>query len=119
MPNPLIEILKQNSKPLQPIPAGLTPKLVTLPGIRGVIFDIYGTLLISGSGDVGTADESQHDSAFRTALINIGINLPDDAPTTLLQEEIQSVHRESKAKGIDYPEVEIREIWNRVLGRLG
>lgn len=115
MPSPLIEILKQNSNPLQPIPAELSPRLTKLQGIRAVLFDIYGTLLISGSGDVGTADERQHESAFRTALEKVGVSLLEDASATLLQEEIQNAHHESRADGIDYPEVEIRQIWERVL----
>lgn len=118
MSNRLLEFLKQNSQPLQPLPTGLAPQLAELRGIRGVLFDIYGTLFISGSGDVGTADENQHETAFGTALRQVGIALPDDAPAGLLPKEIQNWHQESQAKGVEFPEVEIRNIWERVLLKL-
>ncbi len=50
----LVEILKGHCRPLQPIPTETPAQLRPLPGIRAALFDVYGTMLVSGSGDVGT-----------------------------------------------------------------
>jgi len=42
-------------RPLEPLPTGLQPSGSIDGVVRCLIFDIYGTLLISGSGDVGTS----------------------------------------------------------------
>lgn len=118
MSDHLIEILKEHSAELSPIPTETKPRLQTLEGIRGVMFDIYGTLVISGSGDVGTADEHQHDSAFQAALKASGWDVPD-ANGDVLQEAIRSAHQTARAAGTEYPEVEIREIWQTVLREMG
>ena len=39
-----------------PMETHVESRLQRLPGIKAVLFDIYGTLVISGSGDVGSAD---------------------------------------------------------------
>jgi putative hydrolase of the HAD superfamily len=114
-----IEIIRQNSRPLDPLPTGMAAKTDSMPGIRAVLFDVYGTLFISGSGDVGTADEEKHETAFREALNTVGLELPAGSSYShLLQEEIHRSHAESQAEGIEFPEVEIREVWGRVLERL-
>ena len=42
-------------KPLAPLPAGVEPRGRLNAPLKSVLFDIYGTLLISGSGDIGVA----------------------------------------------------------------
>ncbi len=39
--------------------------------------------------------------------------------TSLLQEEIHTVHREKRAQGVHFPEIDILQVWHRVLLRLG
>ena len=46
--------------PLSQIPTGVAADLKSLPEIKAVILDVYGTLVISGSGDVGSADMADH-----------------------------------------------------------
>lgn len=116
------EILKTLS-PLSPIPTGIEEKL-TLPqdDIKAILFDIYGTLLISGSGDVGTASKastrpSKEDMQTLFEISNIPVKWEEINPS--LQERLEShirrSHQESKKNGADYPEVEIRHIWKQVL----
>ncbi|WP_089945685.1 hypothetical protein [Candidatus Entotheonella palauensis] len=40
-------------QPLQPLPAALSPRTRAFPDCKAMMFDIYGTLLISASGDIG------------------------------------------------------------------
>ena len=44
--------------PLAPEPTGEDPVLPTLHGVRAVVFDVYGTMLVSGSGDISLASEA-------------------------------------------------------------
>ena len=62
-----------------PIDTGVEPKLGNL-NAQAVIFDIYGTLLISGSGDVGPASAEQSQQALREALSASGLPVDPDAP---------------------------------------
>ena len=52
-PDMLLNAILSNRQPLDPIPTDYPPQLDVLKGIRAVIFDVYGTLVVSGSGDVG------------------------------------------------------------------
>ena len=54
-----LQKLLRPSAELSPLPTGVKASGEPLDGIKGVVFDIYGTLLISGSGDVGTAIEAR------------------------------------------------------------
>nr|WP_226895443.1 HAD family hydrolase [Luteolibacter marinus] len=47
------------------MPTGIPPQLDPLPGIKAVIFDIYGTLLISAAGD--TDPDPEIDAAIEAA----------------------------------------------------
>ena len=107
------EIIRRLSKPLAPEPTGVEPRLPRLEGIRAVVFDVYGTLLISGSGDISlTSGVSRGDSAT-DALKAIGANVVDgDMLVTALREQVQHHHTQSVC---DFPEVEIRDVWHETL----
>lgn len=114
------QIITDRSRPLERIPTELLPRLPKLNGIRAVVFDIYGTLLISGSGDIGSADDESHQTAFREAFKAVGIR--DDCDITAVErryrQSIADSHAAAKANGIEYPEVEIRDIWKNTLDSL-
>ncbi len=107
---------------LDPRPTRMRPQTAPLAGIRAVLFDIYGTLVISASGDIGLGGEHNEEEAFRQALAaadlavtnhDCGLSGPD-----LLKQTIRAFHAERKTAGIEYPEVEIRQIWRNCLARL-
>jgi putative hydrolase of the HAD superfamily len=107
---------------LIPIATDLSPVLTPIHPIRAVLFDIYGTLLISGSGDIGNAIETSRSSVFFRAL-----EIADAAPRNpeigvraerLFLDSIAASHARSKESGIDYPEVDILEIWQTSLWSL-
>ncbi len=110
-------IFRDLSRPLRPIPTEATPRLVPLDEIQVVLFDVYGTLFISGSGDVGVAQESGTGEALIAALRACGYEGPVDAPRgiAMLLEMIRGRHRRERDRGIEYPEVEIIEIWRTCL----
>ena len=120
MEETLGQTIRRLSQPLAPIATGQTPRLKKVPGVRGVLFDVYGTLLVSGSGEVGTARQSARDDAFTAALTAVG--LPPQGPVTPALEHsfdlIEQQHAEGRSRGIEYPEIDILVIWAAVLEKL-
>ncbi len=57
MNDSLIEIIRDRSRPLSPVSTGVDAKLQSLHGIRAVLFDVYGTLFVSSSGEIGIANQ--------------------------------------------------------------
>ncbi len=113
----LIERIRALSRPLEPRPTAVAARLVPLPDVRAVLFDIYGTLFISAAGDIGTGLAVDGDSAFKAALEAVG--LPPKGGAELLTRAIEAEHARKRAAGIDHPEVDIVAIWATVLERLG
>lgn len=104
------------SFPLEPRTTTQSPITDPLPGIRAVFFDIYGTLVISASGDIGLAGEQDEAGAFRTALETAGIEAPSGTGPAALKDAIHRFHAERKATGVAFPEVDILTMWREVLG---
>lgn len=103
-------------KPVQPIPTDLKTAGNKLPDIKCVLFDIYGTLFISDSGDISLLqDNIQHFDKIKPLLAKFQIKTDPRVLMQKLTETIESVHRRLKEEGIVYPEIEIDRIWMRVL----
>jgi len=102
------EIFRKCFRPLAPLPSGETPVLRPLPDLRAVLFDLYGTLLVSGSGEVGTV-AAPCDQALREAMAAVGLHLkgPADEAVELWFETIRRSHAQLREQGIDYPEVQV------------
>ncbi len=114
------EIFREHFRPLQPIPTGEKPVLRRLSGIRAVLFDVYGTLFISDSGEVGTARQAACQQAFAGALRAMGVPMAGQPSVGMSHffGAIEASHAESRQAGIDYPEVDILRIWRQVLDTL-
>ncbi len=103
-------------QPLEPIPASLSPCIRAFPDCKAIVFDIYGTLLISASGDIGHQD--MRVGAMDQAL---GLLTSLDAPLdpqhalTRCKHHIEQAHASLKEGGLAYPEIDILEIWRDVL----
>jgi putative hydrolase of the HAD superfamily len=123
---PLIDLLF-SSTPLQPTPISVAPehaplaqpKKMDLREIRVVLLDVYGTLVISGSGDVGTADDAKHDAAnrwIRESATAAGVVDLTGIPTfDQLRNQIVATNEAAHSETNPKPEVDILEIWRRVL----
>ncbi len=118
----MVETHIRNRSDISPLPTGVTSDIHPLGQIKAVIFDIYGTLLVSGSGDVGTSLKTSRGEAFLAALFEAGISDPDADVITraenLFFEEIRTRHSLSRQRGVDYPEVDILSVWDAVLRAL-
>lgn len=117
----LIERMQALSGPLEPVPTGEAPRLPSPAPVEAVCFDIYGTLLISGSGDVGTATAMDSVDAMGAALLETGLASPGAAAGPALesyQAAIRRGHQVRKEAGVEHPEIDIRTVWQDVLADL-
>lgn len=118
----LIRQVRAGLRPLRPRPTGVPPRLPRLPGIRAVLFDVYGTLLISAAGDIHAGPAPDNLRADRTHLRRAGWQVGANHPLRPLHEEFSRVVRQEHARlwacGVVYPEVEVRDIWRHVLAGL-
>ena len=118
----LIDRIRQLSSPMTPRPSGVLEHLRKLDDIRAVVFDVYGTLFISGTGDISIAREMSNERALTEALQFAGFsgNLKEAGRegTAWLLQMIQHTHDVGKKQGREYPEVDIRNEWEHVLTQL-
>ena len=152
-----LRIVQKFSQPQTPLPTDMVRRLRCLKEVKAVFFDIYGTLFISCSGDIGvplpgldgTPAAEQHQETPKNQLAHVlgkrffelfpaGLNdrrsplaerlvgmqrqNEDTYPQCgqLLMEsfrsQVQKVHRIRKKEGIPWPEVDVRDIWQSVVG---
>ncbi len=110
--------------PLDPRPTRIPPRLNGIPDVRAILFDIYGTLLISASGDVDVAQFKEEAvlKAFEEGHIEIPSEVPPQKASSrsveLFKSTIQEMHRDAKEKGIPFPEVDIVKVWQELVTRL-
>jgi putative hydrolase of the HAD superfamily len=101
-------------RPLKPIPTGYATNTRPLEGVGAVIFDIYGTLLISASGDVDVTEFTT--AAVRDALSDLHLapgaeyRIPDVFRETIAEHHSRSAH--------SYPEVDIVAVWGEIIEKL-
>jgi len=113
------QLIEKYLKPMNPIPTD-HHFLGSLPHqTKCVLFDIYGTLLISSSGDIGgdTIPEDNY-QALQTLLNTNNCHIPPEKLLYQLKQSIETSHEHSRNKGIDYPEVDMTSIWQRLLPHL-
>ncbi|MEX0648703.1 MAG: HAD family hydrolase [Balneolaceae bacterium] len=110
------------SSPMLPEETNEEPVLKELQGIRALVYDFYGTLFISGVGDIGIDDARPDTKTFSEALKSSGIQITDKQAGAegfkIYNEVIEQKVNEMKSDGNPNPEPDIRIIWERVLDRM-
>lgn len=112
------DFLKSLTK-IEPLDTGMVPKYSKDKNIKAVIFDIYGTLLVSSSGDVDQAEMSE--SNLKRALSESNIDVHNNGVNSLehilhdFLYTIEICHQEAKKNKVPYPEVDILSVWEIVL----
>ena len=102
--------------PLSPLPTPLNQSGKLDKKIKCMLFDIYGTLFISGSGDIGTVRKiSQETDRIEHLLEKFKIKKNSKALLKDFFDTIEKQHEKSRKKGIDFPEIEIDKIWTLIL----
>ena len=101
---------------LSPLPTGLCRSGSFKKKIKCILFDIYGTLFISGSGDISISkEESTETDNLKELLIKFKIRKTPEDILNALFTTIDKEHEKLKKQGIDFPEVEIERIWMSIL----
>lgn len=105
--------------PLSPLQTEQEAKLQKLTGMKALLFDVYGTLLISGTGDISMATERANLFSVDKLLQNHNIEVLYDDLNALHKDEfremIEDEHKNERARGADYPEVDIITVWHRLI----
>lgn len=120
----LIERIKELAEPLSPISIDHATNLKKISGIQCVAFDFYGTMFLSGVGDIGIDEEQEGESeeVFRNSLNAAGFTVNDIAAGTyglqILEKTLAQHKKRAREQGIAYPEPEIREVWEDTLNVL-
>ena len=119
---PYIKTFLGESVTLKPVPTLLKPFIRKDAGIKAFVFDVYGTLLISASGDIdesvlSTANLMQ---AFNASDIKFAEN--GESSGELLQEilnefkqSVKEFHEQERTDDKPYPEIDISQIWEDII----
>lgn len=113
---------KNLSEPLEPIDTETIPTLHELHDIQVIAYDFYGTLFISGVGDIGIDDGHANAELLTETLLNSGIEILDDSAGTagfkVYNQVVEKYIQRLKNDGIEYPEPDIRAVWRDVLDKM-
>jgi putative hydrolase of the HAD superfamily len=110
------DLIRDYLAPMSPLPTSLTPGGGLDRKIECIFFDIYGTLFISGSGDIGVARKSSPLSQQLEHLTRkYDVHKAPQDLVAELHDTIETRHRQLRDSGIDYPEIKIDEIWQQIL----
>ncbi len=110
-------LIKPYLRPMEPIPTGMPVGGCLKPPIRCLLCDIYGTLFISGSGDLSTARRQARPLSQIAGLLDrYHLSMKPEELFERLYDAVDQYHRNRKKIGIPYPEVRIEQIWNTLLG---
>ena len=113
------ETIRRHAVPMEPIPTSMAARTDPPLSLRAVLFDIYGTLLISGVGEVGTVERPTARAAEET-LVELGCPVAGAGTRVAetLEATIRTHHQRMRVEGVDFPEVSIDRIWRETLQRL-
>lgn len=109
------QIIASYLHPMSPKATRMQPGGSLRQPVRCLLCDIYGTLFISGSGDIGTSHCLFSKEREVKDLLNT-YHLPF-TPSQLheqLKSAICAQHRKAKALGADFPEVNIDRLWQKI-----
>ena len=103
-------LIRNSGQALEPKPVKLSaewealfPKKdkTVLDGIRALLFDIYGTLFVSGAGEIAAGAVSNTNS----------IPQIPEAMKEYFRQAVIHYHEKAKTAGTSFPEVNVEEIW--------
>jgi putative hydrolase of the HAD superfamily len=112
-----VKLIRELSFPMETLPVRLDPEWEALvpgsgpgkkpvpAGIKAVLFDLYGTLFISGAGEIAADPESA--AGEEDALAAMG---------AYFRQAVGERHRAARDAGTAWPEVVVEEIWAEYRG---
>lgn len=114
------QIIRQHCRALEPIPTTAAKRISRLSDIRAVLFDVYGTMIISSSGDVGANVDAAKATAIDAALSSMAIDFPGSPEECFGKyvETIQQHQSRARNQGVEFPEVDIVSVWQELLAAM-
>ena len=110
------------SKPLDPLDTGTDPKLQKLDGVEVLAYDFYGTLFISGVGDIGVDDGNFDSDILIDVLNDSGVTIENEKAGEeafkLYNVVVEEHMKQLEDQEIEFPEPDIRSVWKSVLTRM-
>jgi len=105
---------------MRPEGSDLKARLDPQQGVRAVVFDVYGTLFVSSSGDIGLARAQDREEPARDALARCGVAAlrGDLRVVDVFHQAVEDAQQRRRAEGVEHPEVEIRDVWRSTLRAL-
>jgi putative hydrolase of the HAD superfamily len=116
----LIAQISKSNKPIKPREIAIDPVIKPLNNIRAVLFDVYGTMLVCRTSKIALSLAKQKGLSLcfeHCGFTDINEHTVEQA-AFLLARYVDWDHKTKQQKGIQYPEVDIREILERVLLQL-
>lgn len=102
--------------PRVPLKTELRPGGYLCRPVRAILFDIYGTLFISASGGSEHQElEADREAHLQRLLRKYELPVTTTALLSEYQRAIDARHAELRVRGIEYPEVDIEDIWRQAL----
>lgn len=114
---PYLNLYKQ----LEPIATNIPYRIEPLLNIKCVVFDIYGTLIVSASGDLdkSTVSVSNLTKALNAANILWNSSQHEEKHgkelLSLFHKEVENQHNQLRKNGHPYPEVDIILVWQHCI----
>ncbi|MFW6138302.1 MAG: HAD family hydrolase [Spirochaetota bacterium] len=109
------QIIAGSSRSMEPTSTHLGKSGTLRMPVYAVLFDIYGTLFISGSGDISAARQKADVDLMEKLLQKFGFSRPPGAIFDAFYREIEKAHSQKRDAGVLFPEVEVDKIWMNVL----
>jgi len=114
---PYKHLIAEYIRPMKPIPTAMTRSGALTDKIECILFDVYGTLFISGSGDIHMTQKGPRDNhRFNKLLEKYNIDQKPRIVWANLFDQIETEHQAMRERGMDVPEIIIEKIWQDVLG---
>jgi len=115
----LVARIQELNRDRRIVPLKCRPRLQKLPGIHAVLFDVYGTMVDSGTDPFRANPERPLRHQIKNLLRYAGFEpccpRAYDFVLDAWRERIEHAHRLAREHGVDYPEVDIRNIWRQAL----
>jgi putative hydrolase of the HAD superfamily len=117
----LIDMITAKSTEMRPIPPPYKARLEAIPGIRHIVFDVYGTLVTSGAGEIGIdrSGPAGRTQAFQLIAERYGDrDLSARRVQDLFFDYIAKIHDERRTIDVPQPDIDIRTVWRYVAEEL-
>ena len=117
----LIETIRSGSTALAPVATEETFRKThggenKQNGYDAVLFDVYGTLFISASGDISLAqDRYEKKPALSALAAKLKPGMAGEELTRLFLTEVSKEHERLRKRNVRYPEVRVEELWADII----